>query len=509
MNVQTERSGLLLGRYELVAELASGGMATVFLARAWGDAGFERWCAIKKLHPHLANEREYIEMFIDEARLAGSIHHPNVIETLAAGRDDVGSHFLVMQYVVGQHLAALIRNVMESKRRIPPPLALRIGLDALAGLSAAHGLHDDDGQPLCLVHRDISPHNILVGADGVARLTDFGIAKAEGRLHSTRSNVVKGKLAYMSPEQLSGRPVDQRADVFAMGIVIWEALTHRRLFAYDDPAEIFRRVLVTPIPKLSSVRRELRPLDAVLAKALSRDPEDRYASASELARALEQAAPAVGGIASPRAVAKLVEVLAEEKLAAERSHIENASPRPLLTERPAPRSRTQTRDMRMRPRGSAGGTGSGSEPAPVVSLPPVPPHRAAPRGPWLSSAALVLLAVSLGPLIASDRVVRSGGSGGEETLVAVESAPPHADVRDRSSAAMAPTNALPNVTESNADQGVVNVAVVAEVDHSASSRRAKARRAARRARAADALRLAEQEQVELPIATSPDPPPSP
>jgi serine/threonine protein kinase len=176
-----------------------------------------------------------------------------------------------MQYVEGDHLGTLLRHVIEEKRRIAPRVVLRIALDALAGLSAAHALRDDDGQPLGLVHRDISPHNILVGTDGLARLTDFGIAKTEGRLHATRSNVVKGKLAYMSPEQLSGKPLDQRADVFAMGIVIWEALTHRRLFAADDPAEIFRRVLRAPAPPPSSVHRALQPLDAVLAKALAKN----------------------------------------------------------------------------------------------------------------------------------------------------------------------------------------------------------------------------------------------
>jgi serine/threonine protein kinase len=329
-------SALLAGRYELIAELASGGMATVHLGRILTgarDAG-ARFCAIKKLHPHLTRDREYIEMFVDEARLAGRIHHPNVVEALAAGRDEHGSPFLVMQYVEGDHLGTLLRHVVQAKRRIAPRVVLRIALDALAGLSAAHALRDDDGVPLGLVHRDISPHNILVGTDGLARLTDFGIAKTEGRLHATRSNVVKGKLAYMSPEQLSGRPLDQRADVFSMGIVIWEALTHHRLFAADDPAEIFRRVLRAPAPPPSSVHRGLRPLDAVLAKALAKSRDERYASAAELARALSDAAPEVGGIASPRAVAQLVAVLSRDKLDVERKHV--ASVRPPAPVAPAP-----------------------------------------------------------------------------------------------------------------------------------------------------------------------------
>lgn len=389
----SDDGSLLAGRYELIAELASGGMATVYLARAWNEDGFERWCAIKKLHPHLAREREYIEMFIDEARLAGRIHHPNVIETLAAGRDDDGSHFLVMQYVAGQHLGALLRSVTLARRRIPPPLVLRIMLDALAGLSAAHALRGDDGLPLGLVHRDISPHNILVGAEGLARLTDFGIAKASGRLHATRSNVVKGKLAYMSPEQLSGKAVDQRADVFAMGVVLWEALTHRRLLASDDPAEIFRRVLHDPIPAPSSVRRELQPLDAVLAKALRRDPNERYASATEIARAVERAAPAVGGLASPRAVARLVEVVAKDKLDAERLHVANAAPRPLTSAAVGgPRSsQTHTRELGPKRRPAHGREG------PRVVTP------AAPQRSSLLSAALGLLCGSFVALIPSDR----------------------------------------------------------------------------------------------------------
>ena len=315
----------VIDRYELLSELACGGMATIYAARERGALGFDEIVAIKTLHPHLRGERSLVEMFLDEAQLASRISHPNVIAARDSGCDANGHPFIAMDYVAGEQLGALLRRAGEAGKRIAPQIGLRIVLDALQGLRAAHALAGAHGRSLGLVHRDVSPQNILIGLDGVARLTDFGVAKAEGRLHVTRADVVKGKLAYMAPEQAAGRELDQRADLFAMGIVLWETLTRRRLFAADDSAEVFRRVLYEPIAPPSSVHRSLAPLDGLLARALARDPDQRFATADEFARALELAAEALGGLASHAVVAKLVSRLAADKVAAERERMRSAA----------------------------------------------------------------------------------------------------------------------------------------------------------------------------------------
>ncbi|MEP7053353.1 MAG: serine/threonine-protein kinase, partial [Pseudomonadota bacterium] len=186
-------------RYELVGEIASGGMATVYLARLTGVGGFQRFVAMKRLHPHLANEKEFVEMFLDEARIAARIHHPNVVPILEVGASAVG-YYLVMEYIEGDTLARLLARAATRGKRLPVPIALRIALDMLSGLHAAHELRDDAGEPVNLVHRDVSPQNVLVGVDGIARITDFGVARAASRLTATRVGQLKGKIAYMAPE---------------------------------------------------------------------------------------------------------------------------------------------------------------------------------------------------------------------------------------------------------------------------------------------------------------------
>ena len=217
------------GRYETLRRIASGGMASVYLGRAVGPAGFERLVAIKVMHEHILGDPEFSGMFLDEARLAAKIRHPNVVPTLDVALD---GRFLVMEFVEGASLRDVLKQrIDEEKGPLAVSTSLRIILDTLAGLQAAHELHDRDGTPLRLVHRDISPHNILVGVDGIARITDFGIALAEARLTSTKSGQLKGKLPYMAPEQLEADDVDRRVDVYATGCVLWEMLAGQRLFA--------------------------------------------------------------------------------------------------------------------------------------------------------------------------------------------------------------------------------------------------------------------------------------
>jgi eukaryotic-like serine/threonine-protein kinase len=319
-----------LDRYELIGELASGGMATVFLGRLGGVGGFQRFVAIKRLHPHLASEEEFIEMFLDEARLAAGIHHPHVVPILEVGESDSG-YYLVMEYIEGDTLARLMARSLARAQPIPRPVLIRIVIDALAGLHAAHELVDADGQPVHLVHRDVSPQNVLVGVDGCSRITDFGVAHAASRLQNTRADRLKGKLAYMSPEQARAGDVDQRADVFSMGIILWEVLAARRLFKGESEAVTLQKVTVEPIPRLSSVVQGAHPaLDQVCANALARDPDKRFRSAAEMAEALERAARAAAGasasdlgVASSREVAAYMQGALGEDIAAQRESVRN------------------------------------------------------------------------------------------------------------------------------------------------------------------------------------------
>ncbi|MCS6799252.1 MAG: protein kinase [Myxococcota bacterium] len=317
-------AGRKLGRYEVLTQLASGGMAAVYVARAQGIAGFERLVAIKVLHPHLAHEQEFISMFLDEARLAARIRHPNVVPTLDISDTEGAGYFIVMEYVEGDHLGALLRELAVRDERLPVPVAVRIVLDALAGLGAAHALCDENGQPLNLVHRDVSPHNVIVGVDGVARLVDFGVAKAEVRLSSTREGQFKGKLSYMAPEHASTGFADQRSDLFSAGVVLWEALTGRRLFRAENNAHTLNKILKEPIPLPSSVDPALHPFDPVLARALARPPEARFQSAEAFGEALEQVARAHGGVATARQVGEAVRTIASGKLAEEARRIRAA-----------------------------------------------------------------------------------------------------------------------------------------------------------------------------------------
>ena len=317
-----------LDRYELIGELASGGMATVFLGRLGGVGGFQRFVAIKRLHPHLAGEEEFIEMFLDEARLAAGIHHPHVVPILEVGQSE-SAYYLVMEYIEGDTLARLMARSLAMARPVPRPVLMRVVLDTLAGLHAAHELVDPEGVPVQLVHRDVSPQNILVGVDGCSRITDFGVAHAASRLSNTRTDRLKGKLAYMSPEQARAGEVDRRSDVFAMGIILWEVLAGKRLFKADHEAITLQKVTVEPIPRLSSVLPGLHPaLDQVCSKALERDPNRRYRSAAEMSEALERAARAAAsssptdlGVASPREVAAYVQGALGEDIAAQRESV--------------------------------------------------------------------------------------------------------------------------------------------------------------------------------------------
>jgi serine/threonine-protein kinase len=309
-----------LDRFELIAELASGGMATVYLARLGGAGGFQRLVAIKRPHPHLARDDEFIQMFLDEARLAARLHHPHVVPILEIGDSD--GYYLVMEYVEGDTLAKLMARSAHAGNFVPPHVAVRLSLDALSGLHAAHILLDDEGRPLEIVHRDVSPHNILVGIDGSARITDFGVARAASRLTTTRSGQLKGKMAYMAPEQARGKALDRRADIFAMGIVMWEMFTSKRLFKGDGDAETLTRLLLEPVPTVRSVNPLVAPeIEAIVMKALEREPEDRFSTCAEMGDALEEASRATGTFGEHRDVAAYLEKLIGADISMQRESV--------------------------------------------------------------------------------------------------------------------------------------------------------------------------------------------
>jgi hypothetical protein len=288
----TSGSGVrVVGRYALHHEIASGGMASIFLGKMCGPVGFSPIVAIKSLHPQYAKDPEFVRMFLDEARLAGRIRHPNIVPVIdvhAEGED----LFLVLEYVHGESLARLVRSGRREGALVSKSVTMAVVRDVLYGLHAAHEAKDERGEPLGLVHRDVSPQNILVGADGVARVLDFGIAKATGRVTSTRDGQVKGKFAYMAPEQLRGETVDRRADVYSAAVVLWEALTSERLFGGENEGHTVERVLFGAVTPPSALRPDIpTALDAVVMRGLSREPAGRFGTAKEMAIALSLAVP--------------------------------------------------------------------------------------------------------------------------------------------------------------------------------------------------------------------------
>ena len=301
----------MLGRYVVFDEIAAGGMATVHLGRLRGAAGFARMVAVKRLHRQYAKDPEFVAMLVDEARLAGRIHHPNVVTMLDVAAED-GELVLVMEYVHGEPLAKLLRVARRKGLPVSPRIAATILIETLHGLHAAHEARDEKGMELGIVHRDVSPQNIIVGADGVTRVLDFGIAKAAGRIHSTRDGEIKGKFAYMPPEQLHGEHLDRRADIYAAGVVLWETLTGERLFLGSAEMPDLQRLLDADVePPSTRVAGLAASFDAVAMTALAREPQDRYPTARAMALALEACGPA----ATASEVSEWVQVLANDSLA--------------------------------------------------------------------------------------------------------------------------------------------------------------------------------------------------
>ena len=305
---------LRLGNYEPLLQLATGGMAQVFVARQVGAAGFERLVVVKRVHKHLLANHDFHDMLRDEARVASLIRHTNVAPVIDVVESD-GELFLVMEYIESAALSTLLKASTDAKMRIPPPIAARIALDTLAGLHAAHEAIDMRGNRLEVVHRDVSPQNVVVGVDGTSRLVDFGVAKARHRITETKSGSLKGKYGYMSPEQARAQPIDRRSDVFSLAVVFHEVLTAKRLFQGEHELDTLRRIVEAPVPKASSIAPGIpEALDAVLHRALERAPEARFQTAAEMAEAVEAAIKP----AAAREVAAFLQARCGDRLAKRR-----------------------------------------------------------------------------------------------------------------------------------------------------------------------------------------------
>lgn len=275
------------GKYTLIGKLGHGGMAEVLLAVVDGLRGFRKLTVIKRLHARLEAESGFIDMFLDEARLAAQLDHPNCVQTLELGEID-GKHFLSMEYLDGQGLERLLRSSAQRDVLLPPEIVARIIADALDALAYAHDLTGFDGKPLGVVHRDISPQNLFITYAGVVKLLDFGIAKAETNLVETRIGVIKGKYAYIAPEQALAQTVDQRADLWSMGVVLWECLTSRRLFKSTNEFTTLQETLHGVIQPPSAYNPTIPPeLDAIVMRSLMRPVEQRFQSANEFRSELE------------------------------------------------------------------------------------------------------------------------------------------------------------------------------------------------------------------------------
>lgn len=275
-----------VGRYRVLCELGQGSMATLYLGRASGIGGFERLFALKAVHEHLSRKPAFIDMFLNEARIAASVHHPNVVQVYEVDVDD-GQYFLAMDYVSGETLAMLLRSTWNEGRELSARFGAYIIAAIAEGLHAAHELVDADGEPRNVVHRDVAPQNVLIGYDGIPRITDFGIAKALDTVSQTRPGVMKGTVAYMAPEQVRCQDIDRRADTFALGVMLWEATLGMRLFKGANDVMTASRILKLHVPAPSSIRSDYpKQLEEIIMKALRRPLEERYQNARDLSKDL-------------------------------------------------------------------------------------------------------------------------------------------------------------------------------------------------------------------------------
>jgi serine/threonine protein kinase len=305
------------GQYVLVRKLAEGGMAEIFLAKLLGADGFERNVVIKRMLSNLSSIPDFVEMFRDEARLAAKLSHPNIIQIHELGFIE-GCYYICMEYLAGEDFSTTLRHAGKKRQYTPMPITLRVLVDAARGLHYAHDFTNEEGQPLHIVHRDISPSNLYVTYQGQVKVLDFGIAKAASRVVQTRTGVVKGKYIYMAPEQAQGKEVDRRADVFSLGVSLYESLTNVRPFARENDLAILNALLQGDFMPPAQLRRDIPPeLEAVVLKALALKPEDRFATAADFADAIEHSVKAKVPLATHKELSEYLRTqFGEERFAA-------------------------------------------------------------------------------------------------------------------------------------------------------------------------------------------------
>jgi serine/threonine-protein kinase len=410
------RNEWLAGRYRLLATLGRGGMADVYLGAAAGPAGFNKLVVIKRLRSG-TDDPALVEMFLDEARLAARLNHPNIVHTYEVEESPEG-YLLVMEYLEGQSLRRMAKAMRAHEGRFDPVLAAHLIGDVLEGLHYVHEMRDYDGSPLGIVHRDVSPQNIFVTYDGTVKVLDFGIAKGALNATETQSGVLKGKVSYMAPEQVGGSAIDRRADIFSVGVVLWELLTGEKLFK-GDMMEALRSVMSSPIPVPSSLARDVPyELDDIVLKALARDPDDRFETALAMNKALSEVVRRSGFVVRREDVAARMQEFFGE----------------------ARETMARTVQMYMASRGSD--LGSGSETMLPVSLRSAPsdplgpssgvrtmaPTTVPPRRPWApiagGIAALALVAGSAFFLARSQTAPRSSAANGVNAAAANEASKP-------------------------------------------------------------------------------------
>jgi serine/threonine protein kinase len=314
--------GRMLGKYQLIAEIARGGMGVVYLAMVQGPGGFNKLVVVKELKPELVEEPAFLTMFLDEARLAARLSHPNIVQTNEVGNDG-DRYFMAMDYLDGRGLDQIRRRSKVAGFGLSVPMHLRVVCDMLAGLDYAHRMTDFDGSPLNIVHRDVSPQNVFVTFDGQVKLLDFGIAKASDSMYETHAGVVKGKVSYMSPEQGRGWKVDARADVFSAGVMLWEALTGKRMREGKNEQEKLWALVSNEIPRASEIKPWVPPeLDEICARAMAWNRDERYPNAGAMQQDLERYLVSTGMNVTAREVGSCVSELFREDRANTNSVIE-------------------------------------------------------------------------------------------------------------------------------------------------------------------------------------------
>jgi len=474
--------GQKLGEYEIVSRLHAGGMATLFLGKRFGAAGFSKHVAIKVVHPHLASDEMFVRMFVDEALLSARIQHPNVVHVEELGEAN-GTYFLVMEYLHGCSLSQLLKTLRRENRTLALEAAVHIALALADGLQGAHEAKGASGEQLSVVHRDVSPQNVLLSYQGHIKLIDFGIAKARGQGDPSTSGILKGKIRYMSPEQARGQILDRRSDIYSLGVVLWEMLTMRRLFDADSELALLDQVRSPHIVPPSTFNRVVPfALDHVVMWALDPDPSRRPATAQELRRALADAVPAALSIDASQLAHFLAALMGEQRDAVP-AGVEASSRPPRVDPQKATEVLAAMTTLALavavtpdsaRASGDRAAVRAAAEPAPAAEREGARARRPrSGRGRWLALVAAIMIAGAAAVLLRPDLAAKLFDMG------TPASSPPPRRVERVFVRALAPVAtppppaAAPAPVTTAVDAGATTEPAATEPDHGPSASRAE------------------------------------